>query len=154
MALERVKALRFRLSSMNPHDGPVSAYKLAQQELHDAEVDYNYCLYFPSDDEAFQSPPSSTVRKSIPKEKDSREYRLRLWSRVEQCMKEGTLQDLKEGKIRVGSVERLIQPSPAQMTQANGQKDLPNSTATDLKQVQVLGQFNLKQHPAANPNKY
>lgn len=151
VALERVKGLRIRLSAMDPHDGPVSAYKSAQQELHDAEVDYNYCLYFPVD-EAFQPPPLSTARKFTPKRKGSRERRLRMWSMVEQCTREGTLQDLKEGKIRVSSAERLGQPSPAQrsasessggLEQTNGQRDLQRSTITDSSQIQILGQFAL-----------
>ena len=129
---------------MDPHDGPVSAYRSVQQELHSAEVDYNYCLYFPSD-QAFQSPPLSTAGKLTPKKKDSREYRLRLWSMVEQCMKEGTLEDLKKGKIRVSSEEHLKQLPPAQTEQVDGQKDLRILTDTDPKHVQVLGQFALMQ---------
>lgn len=148
MALERVKALRFRLSSMSPHDGPVSAYKSLKQELHNAEVDYNYCLYFPSHD-AFQSPPLSTASKSPSTKNDSGEYRLRLWSVVEQCMKKGTLRDLKDGKIPVSSAECLDQASPAQTEQINGQKALQMLTATDPKQVQVLGQFAFKRTLAA-----
>ncbi len=144
MALERVEALRFRLSSMSSHDGPVSAYDSAQQELHDAEVDYNYCLYFPSEEE-FQSPPLSTARKFPPKKMSkSRSYRLRLWNMVERCMKEGTLQDLKDGRIRVYNLERLDQLSPPQVQQIEGQRDLEMSTATDLKQIQVHGQSTSK----------
>ena len=137
MALERVEGLRVRLSSMNPHHGPVSAYNSAQDELHNAEVDYNYCLYFPSD-EAFQAPPPSTVRNSTPNEND-RDYRLRLWTMVEQSMKEGTLQALREGKIRVESAGRLDQQSLTRSEQINGHGDLHDSTATDLEQVHILG---------------
>ncbi len=150
MAFERVEALRFRLSFMNPHDGPVSAYVSAQQELHDAEVDYNYCLYFPSDEE-FQSPPSSTARKFPSKRTSKRgDYRLRLWNMVERCMKEGTLQDLKDDELRV----YLNQPWPPQMQQIEGQRDLQMATATDLKQIQVLGQSTLKRAfpPHTNTN--
>ena len=125
---------------MNSHDGPVSAYDSAQQELHDAEVDYNYCLYFPSDEE-FQSPPLSTARKFPPKRPSkSRNYRMRLWNLVERCMKEGTLQDLKDDELRV----YLNQPSPPQVQQIEGQRDLQMATTTDLKQIQVLGQSTLK----------
>ena len=138
MALERVEGLRVRLSSMNPHDGPVSPYKSAQQELHNAEVDYNYCLYFPSD-EAFQPPPPSTARNSTPKKEDDREYRLRLWTVVEHSMKEGTLQALRDGKIRVESAGRLDHQSPTQSERINGHRDLHDSTATDLEQVHILG---------------
>ena len=138
MALERVEGLRVRLSSMNPHDGPVSAYESAQQELHNAEVDYKYCLYFPSD-EAFQPPPPSTVRNSTPEKEGDREYRLRLWNMVERSMKEGTLQALREGNIRVESAGRLDHQSPTHLEQINGHGDLHDSTATDLEQVHVFG---------------
>lgn len=94
MALARVEGLRIRLSAMDPHDGPVSEYKSAEEELHDAEVDYNYCLYFPTDED-FQPPPVSAARKSTPKGTPISE-RVRMWSAIEQCMKEGTLQNLRE----------------------------------------------------------
>lgn len=152
VALERVEGLRIRLSAMDPHDDPVSAYKSAQQELHDAEVDYNYCLYFPVD-EAFLPPPRATARQFMPKRRSvNRERRLCMWSTVEQCMKEGTLQDLKKGKIRVSSAERLSQLSPALrnalessdgLEQINGQRDLQLLTVTDVKQTQILGQSTL-----------
>lgn len=138
MALERLEGLRVRLSSMNPHDGPISAYKSVQQEVHNAEVDYNYCLYFPSD-EAFQPPPPSTVRNTTPKKEDGREYRLRLWTMVEHSMQEGTLQALREGKIRVESVGRSDYQSPTQSEQIKTHGDLHGSTATDLEQVHILG---------------
>ena len=103
VALARVEGLRVRLSAMDPHDGPVSAYKTVEEELHNAEVDYNYCLYFPIDEE-FHPPPVSAARNLKPKESNSRERRVRLWEMIEQRMKDGTLQDPnKERKIRVGS---------------------------------------------------
>lgn len=67
-------------------------------------------------------------------------------------MKEGTLQDLKKGKIRVSSAERLSQLSPALrnalessdgLEQINGQRDLQLLTVTDVKQTQILGQSTL-----------
>lgn len=65
-------------------------------------------------------------------------------------MKEGVLQDLKEGKTRVSSAERSSQPSPGQnsafessdgLEQTNGQQDLQTSSATltDAKQIRILG---------------
>ena len=138
MALERLESLRIRLSSMDPHDGPISAYKSAQQELHNAEVDYNYCLYFPSD-QAFQPPPRFRVSNTTPKKEDGREYRLRLWTVVEHSMQEGTLQALKEGKIRVESEGRSDYQSPTQSEHINSHGDQDHSTATDLEQVHILG---------------
>lgn len=114
VALARVEGLRIRISAMNPHDGPVSAYKSAKEELHNAEVDYNYCLYFPTDEE-FHPPPVSAARNFTPKESNSRERRVRLWDMIEQCMKEGTLQDLKKGKIRVSSHSGWGQKSASEL---------------------------------------
>lgn len=88
---------------MDPHDGPVSAHRAAEEELHNADVDYNYCLYFPTNEE-FHPPPVSAARNLNPEERNSRERRVRLWDMIEQRMKDGTLQDLrKEGEIRVSS---------------------------------------------------
>ncbi len=149
MALERVEGLRLRLSAMDPHDGPVSAYKSAQQELHDADVDYNYCLYFPVD-EAFQPPPLSITRMFPPKKKNSKERRSRMWTKIEQCMKEETLQDLKEGKIRLSSAgqnpptQRSAFESSDGLEQTDCQKDPQLSITTDPKQIQILGQSALE----------
>ena len=141
VALERVEGLRLRLSSMDPFDGPVSAYSAAQQELLKAEIDLNYCQFFPINHK-FCPPPYPSTHNFKPMEIGSRkEYRCLLWNIVEQCMKEGTLQDLKDGKIPVGRAEYLKQTSPAQTEQANGHKDLQLSAASDSKQVQVLGRF-------------
>lgn len=145
MAFERVEGLRYRLSTLNPSDGPVSTYESAREELHEAEVDYNYCLYFPSD-EAFLPPPRSAARKITPKKKRSKaeECTLRLWSMVEQCMKVGTLKDLKDGKIRVDSPDHLEQSSAVHLEQNDGRVNLEVAAATDLKQIQALGQSALK----------
>ena len=145
MAFERVQGLRYRLSTLTPSDGPVSTYESAREELHDAEVDYNYCLYFPSD-EAFLPPPLSAAHEITPKKKRSKaeDYRLCLWSIVEQCMKVGTLQDLKDGKIRVDSPDHLDQSSAVHMEQNDSQGDIQVAAATDLKQIQALGQSTLK----------
>ena len=148
VALERLEGFRLRLSRMDPHDGPVSAYKAALQELYDAEVDYNYCLYFPAD-EAFQPPPLLNAPELIPKQEESKEYRFRMRSLVEQCMRKGTLQGLKDGEIQASSAECLGQPSLAKksffepsdgLEQSDIQRDLQLSSIMDPKQIQMLGQ--------------
>ena len=150
VALERIEGLRIRLSALNPHDGPVSAYKSTQQELYNAKVDYNYCQYFPAK-EPFQPPPHSTARNSTQETKDNGDYSSRMWSLVEQCMNEGTLRDLNEGRINVSSAERSGQLSPGQnsafesldgLEQTNSLQILQTSTRTppDTKQIRKLGQ--------------
>ena len=141
MALERVEGLKLRLSTMKPHDGPMSEYKSMQKELEDASVDYYYCLYFPSSI-PFQYPPSSTMRKSAQQNgRNGNEYRLHRWNMVEQCMKKGALQDLEDRKISAGSPECLDDPSLGGRTEHNdGQDDVHKSTVMDPKEFQVLGQ--------------
>lgn len=101
-ALARLEALRERLASMDPYDGSASAYKAARAEVEDAEVDYNYCLYYPMGP-AFSPPPHKIY---VPEEgnmtaTEGKPYQL--WEQTKECMQEGTLQDLKEGRITWGT---------------------------------------------------
>lgn len=130
VALERVEGLRIRLSGMDPHDGPVSAYKSAEDELHDAEVDYNYCLYYPLDEE-FCPPPGSAARNPIPKGTSTGDS-VRMWDMIERCMKEGTLPDLRE-KGRLAAWLKGAPPSIQSAVQAknpeNGKYHGPQDTS-------------------------
>ena len=83
---------------MNPHDGPVSAYQAARVELENAEVDYNYCLYYPLNEE-FKPPPTSRARQPGKKATATQEARSRIWNLTKKCMLEGTLQGLKYGEM-------------------------------------------------------
>ena len=96
MALRRLEVFRHRLSTLDPHDGPVSAYKVAESELHDAEVDYKYCLYYPIN-ENFIRPPTKAKRQLST---TTQEKQLELWDLVEHYMKEGRpLEDIRDGRI-------------------------------------------------------
>lgn len=101
VALARLEGFRDRLARMDPHDGPASAYKAAQAEAEDAEVDYNYCLYYPL------GPPFSPPlpKLYVPKDGEiaaTERKKYQLWEQTKECMQEGTLQDLKEGRITWG----------------------------------------------------
>ncbi|KAL2045272.1 hypothetical protein N7G274_002355 [Stereocaulon virgatum] len=98
IALERIDGYRRRLSAMNPHDGPVSAYESAQQELHAAEVDYNYCLFYPHR-APFLWPPTASARSHGRIQTAAQEKRQRFWQLTEICMKNGTLHELRNGKV-------------------------------------------------------
>ena len=98
VALTRLKGFRERLTGMDPHDGPVSAYQSARVELENAEVEYNYCLYFPIN-ESFGSPPPMSARRGVMAITAKHERRVRIWNLIKKCMKEGTLQDLRDGKL-------------------------------------------------------
>ena len=96
MALRRLEGFRHRLSTLDPHDGPVSAYKAAKSELHDAEVDYKYCLYYPINED-FKRPPTKAKRQSST---TTEERQVQLWDLVEHHMEEGKpLEDIKCGRI-------------------------------------------------------
>lgn len=96
MALRRLEGFRHRLSTLDPHDGPVSAYKVAESELHDAEVDYKYCLYYPVN-ENFIRPPTKAKRQLST---TTQEKQVELWDLVEHYMKEGRpLEDIRDGRI-------------------------------------------------------
>ena len=95
MALRRLEGFRHRLSILDPHDGPVSVYKAAESELHDAEVDYNYCLYYPVDED-FVRPPTRAERQVST---TTQEKQIKLWDLVEQGMKVGRpLKDIRDAR--------------------------------------------------------
>lgn len=114
MALARVEGYRDNLAVMVPKDDPVTEYEAARVELENATVDYNYCLYFPSQ-ETFRIPPRK--RQTPPKRMSaSLRLRCRIWDTTKQCMREGTLQDLKNGKISVIGAETMEkEPSAPQL---------------------------------------
>lgn len=98
-----LKQLQKRLASTTAGTGD---YETLQSDIHNAEVDLNYALYHPLD-EKYQSlyPPESRRinkkeeepdQKTPPEEKDSRST---IWNVVEQCMEEGTLTALRDGKL-------------------------------------------------------
>lgn len=96
VALRRLEGFRHWLSILDPHDGPVSTYKAAESELHDAEVDYNYCLYYPVDED-FIRPPMKAERQVST---TTQEKQIKLWDLVEQRMKTGRpLEDIRDGRI-------------------------------------------------------
>lgn len=87
---------------MDPHHGPVSAYQAARVELENAEVDYNYCLYYPCN-EVFRPPPAALGRQQ--KSNTATKERTRLWNVTKKCMREDTLQALKDGALTGNGTE-------------------------------------------------
>lgn len=87
---------------MDPHDGPISAYKAAQVEFENAEVDYNYCLYHPSNTK-FSPPPPKAYVPGNGNTIIMKGQKYQIWELTKECMVDGTLQNLKEGKIPWGT---------------------------------------------------
>ena len=82
---------------MDPHDGPVSAYQAARTELENAEIDYNYCVYYPYNEDF--SPPPKQNRNGHGNRTANQQRRWRMWNLTRKSMEEGTLQDLKDGRL-------------------------------------------------------
>jgi len=101
LAFAKLEELRERLASMNPHDDPASTYKAAQLEVGNAEVDYNYCLYYPLGS-TFSPPPAPRGPIEDGNTPTIRGNKYQLWEQTKECMQEGTLQDLKEGRVNWG----------------------------------------------------
>ncbi len=149
MALRRLEGFRHRLSILDPHDGPVSAYKAAESELHDAEVDYKYCVYYPTNED-FIRPPTKAERQlsTIIQEKQ-----VELWDLVEQCMKKGNpLEDIRDGRIvarssSTPSTTQRPQSKALAIIKANSSvRDGMGPQYVDFRNQQKLGRLTISKH--------
>ena len=121
---ERQKAQRVlkqlnKLAS-NPSSNTAEEPTLAA-EIHEATVDVNYTLYFPLNEKYHSLYPRTTeqgpenVRDIGGKgERKLGGPRPPLWSVVEQAMADGTLEDLREGKMRTTLVVGRNKPTASQ----------------------------------------
>ena len=112
----RLNALREKLSTLE-HVDP--NFRKIENRIYKAEVDHNYCLYYPTD-RVYQS--LFQEQKDISGDEDEnesggkgsgilRESNLLLWRMVERCMKAGKLEDLKSGKVLESSFADIAEPS-------------------------------------------
>lgn len=98
-----LKRLKKNLSSTTVG---TSEYENLQSDIHNAEVDLNYAMYYPLD-EKYQSlyPPEQRHTNNEEEELDQKKRREKkasrptLWNVVEQRMEEGTLMALRDGKL-------------------------------------------------------
>ncbi|KAJ5676255.1 rRNA-processing protein efg1 [Penicillium macrosclerotiorum] len=93
------------------------------RKIHAARVDYNYTIYYPltekyislypkSKDEASNEADAISGSESDSKEqKKTTDSKPAIWSVVEKCMKEGTLDLLREGKLNIGPDGKQTQSS-------------------------------------------
>lgn len=81
----------------------------AERRVHDAEVDLNYALYWPLE-RAYVSlwPRKGKGQEEGKGEEDAEEAKgdREMWKLVARCMAEGTLEDLREGRVEGCGVER------------------------------------------------
>lgn len=111
LALSRLEGFVARLKALNPGDNHVNI-DLAREEVHNAKVDYNYCLYYPID-KHWRPPPSAEKRdklkiKSLTKPK---QWRAAVWHLVEKSMESGELERVKDGRLVAAEIPLLISDS-------------------------------------------
>ncbi|KAJ5888235.1 rRNA-processing protein efg1 [Penicillium taxi] len=81
-----------------------------QQKIHAARVNLNYTVYYPLTEKYISLYPKSQEKADNKAGKESEsaqtpdktDVKPPLWSVVEKCMKEGTLDQLREGKLNIG----------------------------------------------------
>lgn len=85
------------------------------QKIHVARVNLNYTIYYPltekyislypkshSDPAGVANEKSGSGTESTEHKQTTGEPRPPMWSVIEKCMEEGTLDDLREGKLNIG----------------------------------------------------
>ena len=113
-ATRNLKKLKSRLSKTTA-DTP--EYGDLQKNIHDAEVDLNYSLYYPLNEKYQSLYPRSEGQGSEIKseigdmgERNNDRPKVPLWTMVESCMREGTLEALRDGKL--GRNSKVAGPKP------------------------------------------
>jgi len=113
--IERQKATRTlnkltkRLSSTTPSSPDHASL---DKQIYDAQVDLNYALFYPLHEKytslyprtAGQSPTETPQEIGGKGQRKSEADRPPLWALVEKCMADGTLQELRDGKLGGGAV--------------------------------------------------
>ncbi|KAL8760691.1 MAG: hypothetical protein Q9184_003138 [Pyrenodesmia sp. 2 TL-2023] len=109
-ATRNLKRLRTQLASMAP-DTP--GYQTLAHQVHCAEVDLNYTLYHPlaekyigifprqqtsKEGDHMNGPPETLAEK--------RQDKPAMWTAVEACMSNGTLEELRDGKLQANIAMR------------------------------------------------
>lgn len=130
MCLERQKAtrnlkkLRTQLASATPG---TAAYESIGNHIHCAEVDLNYTRYCPLAEKYVGIFPRQETSKTEGTTKTSAPWQKTkpaMWTVVENCMANGTLQALRDGKLQT-SVAMPLRPRKAAAKTIHGQADKP-----------------------------
>jgi hypothetical protein len=141
-ATKRLKQARKRLSNF---DGDEDSRVNLARRVDDAEVDVNYAQYFPleqhyvslfprkRDDEDEEDSRSGTGEQDMVVERKGDQE---MWQRVKQCMADGTLDDLRNGRLSEG--DEVEDGEPAEGVVKMSRKDGTNKTESavpDLSQA-------------------
>lgn len=121
-AERRLKKLRKELKSCREQGGEKDRAEALSRKVEDAEVDLNYALYFPLDQDYVKLFPSKKnaaggEEKSATPETEGadteRQGDVQMWELVRKCGKEGTLKDLREGRLKQDGAEEGVEaPRP------------------------------------------
>ena len=95
-ATRQLKKLRIRLEKGTSGSAETTSL---QSEVHAAEVDLNYTLFYPLDEKYISLFPRSGRGKIDTSTKQNSEKRPSLWKVVEQCMADESLEKLRDGKL-------------------------------------------------------
>ncbi|KAL8869487.1 MAG: hypothetical protein Q9174_004238 [Haloplaca sp. 1 TL-2023] len=133
-ATRNLKKLRTRLASAD--SGSVE-HQILESAVHVAEVDLNYTLYHPLLEKYVgifprEKSEEANILGNLSMEKVS-EIRLRkpsIWAKIEDCMDQGTLQALRDGKLPIDN-------SATPVSQANMTEVGPRETEKKHRQHQT-----------------
>ncbi|KAL8825760.1 MAG: hypothetical protein Q9170_007667 [Blastenia crenularia] len=119
-ATRNLKKLRIRLASAIPN---TVEHQELENQVHCAEVDLNYTLYHPLMEKYVGLFPRQEIQKTqdlegVPIEKSTpqQENKPAIWKIVESSMVNGTLQDLRDGRLRPISALPLRPAASAQIS--------------------------------------
>lgn len=115
------KRLKKRLDASSPD---TSEYKQLEKELHDAEIDVNYTIYYPLT-EKYQSlfprqgdaGGGETATRKLVAGKPA------MWKMVERCSADGTLDTLRDGKLETSIPVGKRRPAPEKLRSNQERKD-------------------------------
>ena len=105
------------------------AFKETQEQTRITEVDLQYCLHFPFTKEY------EKLFHDGKRNDGQRKPRPPMWNIVEQCMKDGTLDDLRSGALDTYLVEKGIRLRPRQPI------ELSSQTAGEENQPRIIDYF-------------
>lgn len=119
-ATRALKKLRARLPSVQRNSPEHEALEI---QIHDAEVDLNYTLFYPLAEKYIGIFPCQERRTAQDAENVSgedaaqtRQPKPAMWTVVASCIEKGTLQALRDGKLQIRTVEAKALPSTAART--------------------------------------
>lgn len=141
----RLEVLHKRLSGFED-DNP--KFKKLQNRIHESEVDYNYCQFYPVDEdyESLLYQRQADVAEHENEDESGgrgggkrRESKPPLWPLVEQCMNAGNLEALKAGKVHEGSLMDDLRSSILQ-------KDVEPTTQPEIAIEHELSRSEISRH--------